>query len=41
MALLDELRQIRQQGIAFEHEEHHKGISSITIGVGPPRAFIT
>ncbi|MQT49401.1 hypothetical protein GHO40_22105 [Pseudomonas helleri] len=36
LALLDELRQIRQQGIAFDHEEHRKGISSIAIGVGPP-----
>ncbi|WP_194289391.1 IclR family transcriptional regulator domain-containing protein [Pseudomonas helleri] len=38
-ALLDELRHIRQQGIAFDHEEHRKGISSIAIGVETTQGF--
>jgi DNA-binding IclR family transcriptional regulator len=38
-ALLDDLRHIRQQGIAFDHEEHRQGIGSIAIGVETTQGF--
>lgn len=38
-ALLDELRQIRQQGFAFDHEEHQAGIGSAAVGVETAQGF--
>lgn len=37
--LLEDLEQVRQQGVAFDHEEHRAGIGSIAMGVETAQGF--